>query len=170
MENAAAPLNQRQYLTFFLADEQYAVGVLKVKEIIEYGIVTKVPTTPPYIRGVINLRGSVVPVVDLAVKFGLQQVPVGRRTCIVIMETTLLGERVVMGVVADAVSQVIHFSPQDIEPAPAFGTSVRLEHLEGMAKLGTKFVLILNMDHVFAADDPVMSMAAGQPFGQPSVT
>jgi purine-binding chemotaxis protein CheW len=106
----------------------------------------------------------VVPVVDLAVKFGLPTVPVGRRTCIVIMETTLLGERVVMGIVADAVSQVIQFSPQDIEPAPAFGTSVRLAHLEGMAKLGTKFVLILNMDHVFAADDPVVSLA-GQTFG-----
>jgi purine-binding chemotaxis protein CheW len=161
MENDAP--NQRQYLTFFLADEQYAVGVLSVKEIIEYGIVTKVPTTPPYIRGVINLRGSVVPVVDLAVKFGLPAVPVSRRTCIVIMETNLLGERVVMGIVADAVSQVIQFAPQDIEPAPAFGTSVRLEYLEGMAKLGTKFVLILNMDHVFAADDPVVSM--GQSFG-----
>jgi purine-binding chemotaxis protein CheW len=79
------------------------------------------------------------------------------------METTLLGERVVMGVVADAVSQVIQFSPQDIEPAPAFGTSVRLEYLEGMGKLGTKFVLILNMDHVFSADDPVVSIAS-QPF------
>lgn len=166
MENDAP--NQRQYLTFFLADEQYAVGVLSVKEIIEYGIVTKVPTTPPYIRGVINLRGSVVPVVDLAVKFGLTSVPVGRRTCIIIMETTLAGERVVMGVVADAVSQVIQFSPQDIEPAPAFGTNVRLEYLEGMAKLGTKFVLILNMDHVFAADDPVVSIA-GQPFGASAV-
>ena len=166
MENDAP--DQRQYLTFFLADEQYAVGVLSVKEIIEYGIVTKVPTTPPYIRGVINLRGSVVPVVDLAVKFGLPSVAVGRRTCIIIMETTLAGERVVMGVVADAVSQVIQFSPQDIEPAPAFGTNVRLEYLEGMAKLGTKFVLILNMDHVFAADDPVVSIA-GQPFGASSV-
>ena len=161
MENDAP--NQRQYLTFFLADEQYAVGVLSVKEIIEYGIVTKVPTTPAYIRGVINLRGSVVPVVDLAVKFGLPSVPVGRRTCIVIMETTLLGEKVVMGIVADAVSQVIQFSAQDIEPAPAFGTSVRLEYLEGMAKLGTKFVLILNMDQVFATDDPVESLG-GQPF------
>jgi len=164
MENDAA--NQRQYLTFFLADEQYAVGVLSVKEIIEYGIVTKVPTTPPYIRGVINLRGSVVPVIDLAVKFGLPAVPVSRRTCIVIMETTLVGERVVMGIVADSVSQVIQFSPQDIEPAPAFGTSVRLEHLEGMGKLGTKFVLILNMDHVFAADDPVVSLT-GQSFSTP---
>jgi purine-binding chemotaxis protein CheW len=164
MENDAA--NQRQYLTFFLADEQYAVGVLSVKEIIEYGIVTKVPTTPPYVRGVINLRGSVVPVIDLAIKFGLPPMPVSRRTCIVIMETTLVGERAVMGIVADAVSQVIQFSPQDIEPAPAFGTSVRLEHLEGMAKLGTKFVLILNMDHVFAADDPIVSLA-GQSFPTP---
>jgi purine-binding chemotaxis protein CheW len=161
MENDAP--NQRQYLTFFLADEQYAVGVLSVKEIIEYGIVTKVPTTPPYVRGVINLRGSVVPVIDLAVKFGLPPMPVGRRTCIVIMETTLLGEKVVMGIVADAVSQVIQFSAQDIESAPAFGTSVRLEYLEGMAKLGTKFVLILNMDQVFAVDDPVVSLG-GQPF------
>jgi len=152
--------NQRQYLTFFLADEQYAVGVLSVKEIIEYGIVTKVPTTPAYIRGVINLRGAVVPVVDLAVKFGLAEMPVSRRTCIIIMETTLAGERVVMGIVADAVSQVIQFSAQDIEPAPAFGTSVRLAYLEGMGKLGTKFVLILNMDHVFAADDPVASISA----------
>jgi purine-binding chemotaxis protein CheW len=161
MENDAA--NQRQYLTFFLADQQYAVGVLSVKEIIEYGIVTKVPTTPPYVRGVINLRGSVVPVIDLAVKFGLPGMPVGRRTCIVIMETALLGEKVVIGIVADAVSQVIQFSAQDIEPAPAFGTSVRLEYLEGMAKLGTKFVLILSMDQVFAADDPVASFG-GQPF------
>ena len=158
--------NQQQYLTFFLADEQYAVGVLRVKEIIEYGVVTRVPTTPPYIRGVINLRGSVVPVVDLSVKFGMLECPVSRRTCIIILETMLGGERVVMGIVADAVSQVIQFSPQDIEPAPAFGTSVRLEHLEGMGKLGTKFVLILNMDHVFAADDPVVSLT-GQSFSTP---
>jgi len=161
MENDAS--NQRQYLTFFLADQQYAVGVLSVKEIIEYGIVTKVPTTPPYVRGVINLRGSVVPVLDLAVKFGLPPMPVGRRTCVVIMETTMLGEKVVMGIVADAVSQVIQFSAQDIEPAPPFGTNVRLEYLEGMAKLGTKFVLILNMDQVFTAEDPVVSLG-GQPF------
>jgi purine-binding chemotaxis protein CheW len=143
------------------------VTILKVTEILECAVLTKVPGTPVWIRGVLNLRGAVVPVVDLAVKFGLPAVPVGRRTCIVIMETTLVGERVVMGIVADAVSQVIQFSPQDIEPAPAFGTSVRLEHLEGMAKLGTKFVLILNMDHVFAADDPVVSLA-GQSLSQPS--
>jgi purine-binding chemotaxis protein CheW len=153
MASNDAPVNQQQYLTFFLADEQYAVGVLNVKEIIEYGVVTRVPTTPPYIRGVINLRGSVVPVVDLSVKFGLQECPVSRRTCIIIMETTLRGERATMGVVADSVSQVIQFAEQDIEPAPAFGSRVRIEYLEGMAKMGSKFVLILNMNEVFAADE-----------------
>jgi purine-binding chemotaxis protein CheW len=147
------PANQQQYLTFFLADEQYAVGVLRVKEIIEYGVVTRVPTTPPYIRGVINLRGSVVPVVDLSVKFGLQECPVSRRTCIIIMETMIGGERATMGVVADSVSQVTQYAPHDIEAAPAFGTRVRMEYLEGMAKMGSKFVLILNMDAVFAADE-----------------
>jgi purine-binding chemotaxis protein CheW len=151
MASHETPLNQRQYLTFFLADEQYAVGVLSVKEIIEYGVVTRVPTTPPYIRGVINLRGSVVPVVDLSVRFGLQECPVSRRTCIIIMETSLRGERATMGVVADSVSQVIQFAEADIEPPPAFGTRVR----------------ILNMDEVFAADEILMP-ATGTPVPMPS--
>src|SRR5215470_5920709 len=124
MDSHDTLLNQRQYLTFFLGNDQYAVGVLSVKEIIEYGIVTRVPTTPPYIRGVINLRGSVVPVVDLAVKFGAEPCPLSRRTCIIIMETMLRGERATMGVVADSVSQVIQFAEHDIEPAPAFGSRV----------------------------------------------
>lgn len=169
MASTDSPSNQRQYLTFFLADEQYAVGVLRVKEIIEYGVVTRVPTTPAYIRGVINLRGSVVPVVDLSVKFGLQECPVSRRTCIIIMETMMQGERATMGVVADSVSQVIQFAPQDIEPAPAFGSRVRIEYLEGMAKMGSKFVLVLNMDAVFASDEVSVPMAAaaGMPGGVP---
>jgi purine-binding chemotaxis protein CheW len=159
MANHEMPANQQQYLTFFLADEQYAVGVLRVKEIIENGVVTRVPTTPPYIRGVINLRGSVVPVVDLSVKFGLQECPVSRRTCIIILETMLGGERATMGIVADSVSQVIQYAPQDIEPAPAFGTRVRMEYVEGLAKMGSKFVLILNMDAVFASDDVAVPLA-----------
>src|SRR5262245_48128495 len=163
MASSEAPLNQRQYLTFFLGDEQYAVGVLTVKEIIEYGVVTRVPTTPPYIRGVINLRGSVVPVVDLSVKFGFEPCPLSRRTCIIIMETTLRGERATMGVVADSVSQVIQFAEQDIEQAPAFGSRVRMEYLEGMAKMGSKFVLILNMNEVFATDDVVTAAGAVPP-------
>lgn len=158
MGNDQSAINRRQYLTFSLADDEYAVAVLSVKEIIEYGVVTKVPTTPHYVRGVINLRGSVVPVVDLAVRFGLPESAVSRRTCIVIVETTLRGERVVMGVVADSVSQVIEYSPEDIEVPPAFGTRVRLEYLMGMAKMGAKFVLVLNMDAVFSQDELASSV------------
>ena len=155
-----AAVNRKQYLTFYLGQDEYAVAVLSVKEIIEYGVVTKVPTTPAYIRGVINLRGSVVPVVDLSIRFGLPASAVSRRTCIVIVETMLLGERVVMGVVADAVSQVIEFSPEDIEVPPVFGTQVRLEYLMGMAKMGAKFVLILNMDAVLSEDELSVTVAS----------
>jgi len=142
--------SRSQYLTFLLASEEYAVDVLSVKEIIEYGDVTTVPGTPVHVRGVINLRGSVVPVVDLAVKLGRAESPLSRRSCIVIVETSLRGERVVTGVVADAVNQVIEFSPDDIEPPPAFGTGVRLHYLDGIAKTGSSFVLVLNMDSVLS--------------------
>ncbi len=139
---------QQQYLTFFLADEEYAINIQRVKEIIEYTTVTKVPKVPEWIRGVINLRGNVVPVVDLTVRFGLEERPVTKTTCIVIVEVEQDSERTVMGVIADAVNQVIDFGPKDIEDAPAFGTRVRLEYLFGMGKLGKKFALILNIDSV----------------------
>ena len=150
MHNDDRTASRRQYLTFLLASEEYAVDVLSVKEIIEYGDVTKVPGTPSHVRGVINLRGSVVPVVDLAVKLGREQSPLSGRSCIVIVETGLAGERAVTGVVADAVNQVIEFSPDDIEPPPAFGTGVRLHYLDGIAKTGGSFVLVLNMDSVLS--------------------
>ena len=142
---------QQQYLTFFLADEEYAVGIQRVKEIIEYTAITKVPKVPMWIRGVINLRGNVVPVVDLAVRFGMEERPVTKTTCIVIVEVQQESERAVMGVIADAVNQVIDFAPKDIEEPPAFGTRVRLEYLFGMGKLGKKFALILNIDSVLSA-------------------
>ena len=139
---------QQQYLTFFLADEEYAINIQRVKEIIEYTTVTKVPKVPEWIRGVINLRGNVVPVVDLTVRFGLEARPVTKTTCIVIVEVEQDNERAVMGVIADAVNQVIDLAPKDIEEPPAFGTRVRLEYLFGMGKLGKKFALILNIDSV----------------------
>lgn len=142
---------QQQYLTFFLADEEYAVSIRRVKEIIEYTAITKVPKVPLWIRGVINLRGNVVPVVDLAVRFGLEERPVTKTTCIVIVEVEQDSERTVMGVIADAVNQVIDLAPQDIEEPPAFGTRVRLEYLFGMGKLGKKFALILNIDSVLSS-------------------
>ncbi len=139
---------QQQYLTFFLADEEYAINIQRVKEIIEYTTVTKVPKVPEWIRGVINLRGNVVPVVDLTVRFGLKERPVSKTTCIVIVEIEQDSERAVMGVIADAVNQVIDLAPKDIQEPPAFGTRVRLEYLFGMGKLGKKFALILNIDSV----------------------
>ena len=141
---------QQQYLTFFLADEEYAINIQRVKEIIEYTTVTKVPKVPEWIRGVINLRGNVVPVVDLTVRFGLEVRPVTKTTCIVIVEVEQDSERTVMGVIADAVNQVIDLAPKDIEEPPAFGTRVRLEYLFGMGKLGKKFALILNIDSVLS--------------------
>ena len=166
MHNDDRTASRRQYLTFLLASEEYAVDVLSVKEIIEYGDVTKVPGTPSHVRGVINLRGSVVPVVDLAVKLGREQSPLSGRSCIVIVETGLAGERVVTGVVADAVNQVIEFSPDDIEPPPAFGTGVRLYYLDGIAKMGTAFVLVLNMDNVLG--DETRSAFGGTRVAEPA--
>jgi purine-binding chemotaxis protein CheW len=139
---------QQQFLTFFLADEEYAVNIQRVKEIMEYTTVTRVPKVPDWIRGVINLRGNVVPVVDLAVRFGLAERPVTKTTCIVIVEVEQDSERTVMGVLADAVNQVIALAPEDIEEPPAFGTRVRLEYLLGMGKRGKKFALVLNIDTV----------------------
>jgi purine-binding chemotaxis protein CheW len=146
-------IDQTQCLSFHVAGEEYAIGILQVKEIIEYDEITMVPKTPPSIRGVINLRGSVVPVVDLAVKFGLPATGVTKRTCIVIVEVDLEGEPTVMGVMADAVSQVIEFQTEDIEAPPSFGTGVDVDYLRGMGKVGKKFVLLLDIDKVLSAEE-----------------
>jgi purine-binding chemotaxis protein CheW len=148
-------VSESQFLSFQVADEEYAVGILRVREIIEYGTITRVPTTPPWVRGVFNLRGGVVPVIDLAVKFGLPRAEVTSRTCIVIVETHLGGETTLMGLVADAVSQVMELRPDEIEAPPGFGTRVRVEYLQGMAKAGRKFVLLLDIDRVLSSDEIV---------------
>jgi purine-binding chemotaxis protein CheW len=153
MTSVLEATEQTQYLTFYLAEEEYAIGILQVKEILEYDTLTKVPQTPPSIRGVINLRGSVVPVVDLAAKFGLPAIAVTKRTCIVIVEVDLEGRRTVMGVLADAVSQVMDLTPADIEAPPTFGTAVRVDYLQGMGKVGKKFVLILDVNRVLSTPD-----------------
>ena len=142
-----------QYLTFKLGEEVYAVDISKVREVLDFTTVTKVPRTPDFMRGVINLRGSVVPVVDLALKFGLPESPITRRTCIVVVEVDLDGERAVMGVMADAVSQVLDLGGGDIEPPPAFGTRVHMEYLLGMGKAGKKFILLLDIDRILSVDE-----------------
>lgn len=144
---------QTQYLTFQLAGDEYAFGILRVKEILEYDTITRVPNAPGAIRGVINLRGAVVPVVDLAIRFGLPATTVTKRTCIVIVEVRVGVDELVMGVLADAVSQVIDLAAADIEPPPPFGAKVRVDYLVGMGKLDKRFVLILDIDRLLAGLD-----------------
>ena len=150
---------QRQYLTFMLNSEIFAIGILRIKEIIEYGNLTEVPRMPDFIRGVINLRGAVVPVIDLGARFGKQAATVGRRTCIVIIEVQHEGEQQVVGVMVDAVNEVLDIPAAEIEPAPSFGAKIRADFIRGMGKVDGKFVIILNVDHVLSLDE--MSSLAG---------
>ena len=142
-----------QYLTFMLNQEVFAIGILAVKEIIEYGKLTQVPMMPACIRGVINLRGAVVPVMDLAVRFGRAPSVVTKRTCIVIVELVACGERRDVGVIVDAVNEVLDIPATDIEPAPAFGAGLRVDFIQGMGKIGTRFVILLNLEHVLSIDE-----------------
>lgn len=143
-----------QYLTFFMAGEEYAITILQVTDIIECGVVTRVPGTPLWIRGVHNLRGTVVPVIDLAIKFGLPATEITRRTCVVIVELRIDDEAVVMGVMADSVHQVVDFTPEQVQPAPSFGPRIRASYLRGMASSSNaKFVLLLDIDRIFSSDE-----------------
>ncbi len=149
---AAAALPD-QYLTFVLGSEVFALGILAVKEIIEYSSVTEVPLMPPFLRGVINLRGSVVPVIDLAVRFGRIPAAITRRTCIVIVEHQAAGERRDIGLIVDSVNAVLEFPVGDIAPAPAFGANIRTDFIHGMARIDGKFVIMLDIDQVLALED-----------------
>jgi purine-binding chemotaxis protein CheW len=153
-------IDSTQHLTFALADDEYAIGVLRVKEIIKHDTITQVPGTPAWVRGVVNLRGGAVPVVDLAVKFGLAERSVTARTCIVVVETSINGEEALMGLLADSVSQVLDIPKGEIQSAPAFGTKVRVDYLQGMARMGSKFVLMLDVDRVLSADELLAAIAA----------
>src|SRR5579864_1588187 len=145
--------NVQQYLTFMIGGEEYAVSLLQVKEIIEYDTVTQVPKTPEWIRGVINLRGSVVPVIDLAVKLRQPPSVTGKLTCIVITEVQTGDDAAVMGIMADSVRQVIDLKPQDIEEPPTFGTRIKVDYLLGMARSGKKFCLLLDTEKVLSTDE-----------------
>ena len=142
-----------QYLTFTLGGEMFAVGILNVQEIIEYGSLTEIPMMPAFIRGVINLRGSVVPVIDLAARFGGEPSAVGRRTCIVIVEVSDEEMRHDIGIMVDAVSEVLDIPGSEIEPPPSFGAKIRADFIFGMGKVSGKFVIILNIDKVLSVDE-----------------
>ena len=144
---ATANVDPTQFLSFVLAGEEYAVDIRRVREIIEYDNLTRVPAMPPEVRGVINLRGRVVPVVDLAQRFGLPESEITQRSCIVMVEIGTGEGAVVMGIIADAVSEVLDLTTNAIQSVPTFGTTVRAEFLDGMAEAGDKkFVMLLNID------------------------
>jgi purine-binding chemotaxis protein CheW len=153
MQTQKGTSDLRQHLTFRVAGEEYAVGIMQVREILQYGTVTKVPGTPPSVRGVLNLRGSVIPVIDLAVKFGLPESVVTKRSCVVIVEVTLEAEKTVMGLMVDAVSQVMDLDQNQIQPPPAFGTQVKIDYLTGMGESGNKFVLLLDLERALTVNE-----------------
>ena len=150
MHDTDSTLGQGQYLTFVVAGDPYAIAILRVREIIEHRPVTRVPSMPAYVPGVINLRGSVVPVVDLAARFGLDATPVGKRTCIVIVEAQLEGSPLVVGVIADSVREVVVMEPGSVQAPPAFGARAPIELLEGLGRVGDDFVLLLDVDRALA--------------------
>lgn len=144
-----------QYLTFVLGGEIYALGILNIKEIIDYGHLTEVPMMPNFVRGVINLRGSVVPVIDLAARFGKHSTEVAKRTGIVIVETANNDDtpNQDIGIIVDAVNEVVDIAHNEIEPPPSFGTGIRPDFISGMAKRNDRFVILLNVDKVLSVDE-----------------
>ena len=155
------PEQTQQYLTFLLGGELFAIGILAIKEIIEYSPPTQVPMMPDYLRGVINLRGAVVPVADLLVRFGRTPGVISKRTCIVIVEIIANGERQDVGVLVDAVDSVLDIPPADIEPPPAFGTRIATDFILGMGKVNGRFVILLNVSFVLGAQE--MALLAQNP-------
>ena len=144
---------QMVFLSFHIAGEEYAIPVARVIRVIDFDCLTKVPNMPPCIRGLMNLRGAVVPVVDLGVKFGDAAMVLAKWTCVVVVEVELDGELTVMGIIADAVGEVIETTSGEIDAPPAFGTRIRVDYLSGMVRQGRKFVLILDIDRVLSVDE-----------------
>ena len=149
----------RQYLTFQLSDEIFALDVSHVREILEFTTVTKVPKTPEYMRGVINLRGSVVPVLDMRLKFDMSMTEKTVNTCIIVVEVSFEGETSIIGALVDSVEEVFELEPGQIEPAPKIGVHLKTEFIKGMGKRDDRFIIILDIDKVFSSED--LSMAEG---------
>lgn len=142
-----------KYLTFSLAGEEYGIGILKVREIIGLMPITPVPRTPEYIRGVINLRGKVIPVVDLRLKFGMKAMADTERTCIIVTEIATNGNKISMGIVVDSVSEVVNIKSGEIENTPNFGAKLDTAYILGMAKIGSGVKILLDIDKVMSSDE-----------------
>ena len=142
-----------QFLTFTLDKEEFAVDIFKVREVLEFTSVTRVPRTPEFMRGVINLRGKVVPVIDLRLKFGMSRTETTIDTCVIITEVDVRGEKTVLGALADSVQEVIELEPRNIEPPPHMGMRVSIDFISGMGKRDEKFLILLDIDKVLSEDE-----------------
>ena len=142
-----------KYLTFTMADEEYGIGILKIKEIIGMMPITTVPQTPEFVKGVINLRGKVIPVIDLRLRFGMDDIDYTERTCIIVVEIQGNAGTVQIGIVVDAVSEVLNVNKEDIEDTPAFGTKLNTDYILGMAKMEGGVKILLDIDQVLSADE-----------------
>ena len=152
-KTAAAADREGKYLTFSMANEEYGIGILKVKEIIGMMAVTMVPQTPSYVKGVINLRGKIIPVVSLRLKFGLEEIDYTDRTCIIVVEVKTGAGSVLMGIVVDEVSEVLNIRSAEIEDTPTFGTSLKTDFILGMAKTGNRVKILLDIDKVISGQE-----------------
>ena len=150
-----------KYLTFSLAEEEYGIGILKIKEIIGMLPITSVPQTPEFVKGVVNLRGKVIPVMDLRLRFGMMSIDYTERTCIIVVEIAGQSGTILVGIVVDAVSEVLNIKGDDIEKTPTFGTKLNTDYILGMAKMEGGVKILLNIDQVLSSDElSVLSEAA----------
>lgn len=162
MDNVGDNAQTDQYLTFTLAEETFATEIVKVREVIDYVHVTRVPRMPPYLRGVINLRGSVVPVIDLRLVLGMPSIENTIDTCVIIAEVRLDGEILHLGMLADSVQEVIDVNPSQIDPPPKLGSMLDTNFISGMGKREEGFFIILNIDRVLSADEIASVGAVGK--------
>jgi purine-binding chemotaxis protein CheW len=155
MDQAVRSMADREgkYLTFKLAGEEYGIGILKVKEIIGMMPITTVPRTPDYVKGVINLRGKVIPVIDLRLKFGMQEMGYSERTCIIVVEIRGQNGAILIGIVVDAVSEVLNIRSSEIEETPNFGASLETQYILGMAKMNGGVKILLDIDKVLSTEE-----------------
>jgi purine-binding chemotaxis protein CheW len=162
MSENSGPFQQSQFLTFHIGSDEYAVDILQVREVLGYTQVTRMPNAPPCIRGVMNLRGQVVPVIDLPAKFGMPSAIPTRRTCIVIVEIGGRSELTTMGIVVDSVDQAVDLSPADISPPPDFGTPIDVSYLHGIGKAPHGFVLVLDVERVLSTSELSIAASLGK--------
>ena len=155
MDQAVKAMADREgkYLTFTMAEEEYGIGILKIKEIIGMMPITTVPQTPDFVKGVINLRGKVIPVMDLRLRFGMEAIDYTERTCIIVVEIKSTAGMVQIGIVVDAVSEVLNIKGEDIEDTPTFGTKLNTDYILGMAKMEGGVKILLDIDRVLSADE-----------------